>query len=221
MHYALFTSPNIIHIYNPPLPHLHSHPSKHPNNQKPHRPHKLKKRQSSHRPQHHSHIDITRRIIVQIHRIGIRLRGPETGQTARVKHHGREREIADEPEDDDAGAETFVVILLDLFCSAFALLRWGFNHDFAHFGFVLSVKVAVVGGDVDVDFAAWFGGYGAEFFGLVVAFGSPCDVVGVAEGVDVEDVDVGWGEEEVLEEGGEHVPGVEEEEGDDEPEEVG
>lgn len=45
--------------------------------------------------------------------------------------------------------------------------------------------------------------------------------MGVAEGVDVEDVDVGGGEGEVLEEGGEHVPGVEEEEGHHEPEDVG
>ena len=36
--------------------------------------------------------------------------------------------------------------------------------------------------------------------------------MGVAEGVDVEDVDVGGCQEEVLDEGGEHVPWVEEEE---------
>ena len=57
--------------------------------------------------------------------------------------------------------------------------------------------------------------------GFVVAFGAPGDVVGVAEGVNVEDVDVGWGEEEVLDEGGEHVPGVEEEDGHDKVEDVG
>lgn len=44
--------------------------------------------------------------------------------------------------------------------------------------------------------------------------------MGVAEGVDVEDVNVGGCQGEVLQEGGEHVPWVEEDEGDDEPEEV-
>ena len=41
---------------------------------------------------------------------------------------------------------------------------------------------------------------GWELLRFVVAFGAPGDVVGVAEGVDVEDVDVGRGEEEVLNE---------------------
>ncbi len=45
--------------------------------------------------------------------------------------------------------------------------------------------------------------------------------MGVAESVDVKDVDVGWGKEEVLEEGCEEVPRVEEEEANDEPENVG
>lgn len=42
----------------------------------------------------------------------------------------------------------------------------------------------------------------------------------VAESVNVEDVDVGRREEQVLDERGEHVPGVEEEEGDDEVQDV-
>lgn len=45
--------------------------------------------------------------------------------------------------------------------------------------------------------------------------------MGVAEGIDVENVDVSWRQEKVLDEGGEHVPGVEEEEGDKEVEDVG
>lgn len=55
-------------------------------------------------------------------------------------------------------------------------------------------------GDGDVDFASRFEIGGGEFGGFVVALGAPGDVVGVAEGVDVEDVDVGGGEEEVLDE---------------------
>jgi len=54
--------------------------------------------------------------------------------------------------------------------------------------------------DVDVDFAAGLEVGDFEFWGFVVTFGAPGDVVGVAEGVDVEDVDVGGGEKEVLEE---------------------
>ena len=53
--------------------------------------------------------------------------------------------------------------------------------------------------DVYVDFAAGFKVCDFEFGGFVVAFGPPGDVVGVAEGVDVEDVDVGRGQQEVLE----------------------
>jgi len=42
--------------------------------------------------------------------------------------------------------------------------------------------------------------------------------VGVTEGVDVEDVDVGRCHDEVLDERGKHVPRIEHEEGDEEPE---
>jgi len=47
----------------------------------------------------------------------------------------------------------------------------------------------------------------------VVAFGAPGDVVGVAKGVDLESANVGGEEHEVRGGGGEHVPGVEVEEG--------
>jgi len=47
----------------------------------------------------------------------------------------------------------------------------------------------------------------------VVALGAPGDVVGVAEGVDLQGADVGGEEGEVLRRRGEHVPGVEVEEG--------
>jgi hypothetical protein len=65
--------------------------------------------------------------------------------------------------------------------------------EFREFGFVLRVEIAVILGDVDVDFAAGFDGCGAKFFGLVITLCTPCDVVCVAKGVDVEDVDVGGG----------------------------
>ena len=47
----------------------------------------------------------------------------------------------------------------------------------------------------------------------IVTFCAPRYVVGVAEGVDLQSADVGWEEGEVLRRGGEHVPGVEVEEG--------
>ena len=62
----------------------------------------------------------------------------------------------------------------------------------AHFGFILGVEVGVILRNMDVDLAAAF-----EF---VVAFGAPGYVVRVAKGVDVEDVNVGWREEKVLDE---------------------
>lgn len=52
----------------------------------------------------------------------------------------------------------------------------------------------------------------------VVTFRAPCDVVGVAEGVDLEGADVGGKEGEVLGCGCEHMPGVEVEEGHEEVE---
>lgn len=52
----------------------------------------------------------------------------------------------------------------------------------------------------------------------VVAFGAPGDVVGVAEGVDLQRADVRGEEGEVLRGRGEHVPGIEVEEGHEEVE---
>ena len=64
----------------------------------------------------------------------------------------------------------------------------------------MRVEIFVVAGDVDVDFA-FFGGFDAfEFGGFVVALCTPGDIVGVAEGVDVQNVDVGGREEKVLNE---------------------
>ncbi len=52
----------------------------------------------------------------------------------------------------------------------------------------------------------------------VVTFSTPGDVVGVAEGVDLEGADVRWKEGKVLGCGCEHMPGVEVEEGHEEVE---
>ena len=58
----------------------------------------------------------------------------------------------------------------------------------------------VIGWEGDVDAARGLQVGGRQFFGFVVSFGTPGYVVGVAKGIDIEDVDVSWGEEEVLDE---------------------
>ena len=92
----------------------------------------------------------------------------------------------------------------------FALLGGRFDGNFAHFGFVLMVQIAVVSRNVDIYFAACFENCRREFFGFIVSFSSPCDIVGVTKGVDIQNVDVGGCKEEVLDEGCEHVPWIEE-----------
>jgi hypothetical protein len=59
-----------------------------------------------------------------------------------------------------------------------------------------------------------------EFLRLVVTFGTPCDVVRVTERVDIDNVDVSWGQEKVLQEAGEHMPWIQEEEADDKVKDV-
>ena len=163
-------------------------------NQKPHSPYKPEKRQSSHTPQYDSHIN---RIPIRLGTLRIN-RNPL--QTTRTQHQSTKRQIRKDPHKHDCAPKALVIILL--------LLRRGNSLDFfgsfdgnhAHFGIVLVVEVTFVLRDVDVDFAARFEGCGGEFFGFVVTLCAPGDVVGVAEGVDVEDVDVGWSEKEVLNE---------------------
>lgn len=212
------------HILSQPPPETkpsthHHHPllnpPKNPNNQKPTRARKPHDRQAGHRVQHNAHINRTP-IVLGGGRIGI------IGQyTPSIRDDGRDGEVAKHPGQHDGGAEPLVVILVfGLFVDGF-LGGLEFSGEGAEFGFILGIEIGVVGGDGDVDLATRFEVRGGEFLGLVVAFGAPGDVVGVTEGVDVEDVDVGWGEEEVLEETGEHVPGVEEEDGGDEVEEPG
>lgn len=69
----------------------------------------------------------------------------------------------------------------------------GFDCNGAHFGVVLGVQVAVVLRDVDVYFASGFEVCGRQLLGFVVAFCAPGYVVGIAEGVDIENIDVGGG----------------------------
>lgn len=166
----------------------------HPYNQIPHRPDELEDGQSGHTPQHNRHIDrgalVLRRIRVAVE--GLQPRG--------AQHHRRQGEVAEHPGQDDRTAETLVVVGLPILFGDGGYLLRGLGRELGQLGFVLRVEIAVVLGDVDVDLAAGLQVGGRQFLGLVVALGAPGDVVGVAEGVDVQDVDVGGREEDVLDE---------------------
>ncbi len=163
-----------------------------PHNQEPHRAREPKQRQASHTPQHHGHVDRAP--------LRVRTRDRQPIQPRCIEHHRSKSEIAKDPNQHDCAPESFIVILLVLCLAKFLDFLGCLFGDLAHLGFVLRIQVAVVLRDVDVDFAAGLEVGDLEFRGLVVALGAPGDVVGVAEGVDVEDVDVGGGKEEVLEE---------------------
>ena len=127
--------------------------------------------------------------------------------------HG-ENGVGDHPGDDHVGSHGSVVILL-LLSFRDAALR--------HFESVAEIPQGFVVAGVDIELLARH----FELDGVVlardgrseidvddvVAFGTPGDVVGVAEGVYLEGADVGWEKGEILGRGGKHVPGIEVEEG--------
>lgn len=75
--------------------------------------------------------------------------------------------------------------------------------------------------DVDIDFSAGLHRCRGKLDGFVVALGAPGDIVGIAKCVDVENVDVGRSQKEVLDEACQQVPRVKEEDGNDDPEDIG
>ena len=127
--------------------------------------------------------------------------------------HG-ENGVGDHPGDDHVGSHGSVVIFL-LLSLRDAVLR--------HFESVPEIPQGLVVAGVDVELLARH----FELNGVVlardggsevdvddvVAFGTPGDVVGVAECVYLEGADVGWEKGEILGRGGKHVPGIEVEEG--------
>jgi len=64
----------------------------------------------------------------------------------------------------------------------------------------LGVQITIILGNVDIDLATRLQSCRRQLLGFVVALGTPRDVVGITEGVDIENVDVCWGEEDVLDE---------------------
>ena len=192
-----------------------------PDNQEPASANKPDRTQRRNTVQHDSHVNGSALLLGLVGRLVRRAADVDSIDAARVQHDGREGQVAEHPGEDDGGAEPFVVVLVLFLRGDDAFRGFPFGGEGAEFGLVLGVEVCVVGGDVDVDFAAGFDVGGGQLFGFVVALCTPGDVVGVAEGVDVEDVDVCRSEEEVLQEAGGHVPGVEEEDGGEEVEEPG
>ena len=75
-----------------------------------------------------------------------------------------------------------------------------FVHENAQFSFILGVEVSIILRNIDVDFSSRLHSCRAEFLSFIVAFRTPGDIVGVAECVNVEDVDVGGGQQKVLDE---------------------
>lgn len=109
----------------------------------------------------------------------------EAVQASRVEDDRSERKVTEYPGQHDSASEALVVIcLLFLFRDDIDFFGW-FRGEYCEFCVILCVQVAVVLRDVDVDLSAWFEIRRGQFLGLVVALCAPCDVVGVAEGVDV------------------------------------
>ena len=188
-----------------------SNTPEHSHNQEPTSADEPDATEDSNTVQHDTHVNGSTLLLGLIGRL---VGGPadiDAVDTARVQNDSREGEVAEHPGEDDGGAETLVVVLVLFLRGDVALGSFPLGSESAQLGLVLGVQVCVVGGDCDVDFAAGFDVGCGQLFGFVVSFGAPCDVVGVAEGVDVEDVDVGGSQEEVLDEAGCHMPGIEEE----------
>jgi hypothetical protein len=198
-----------------------SNTPEHPHNQEPTSANKPNPTEDRNTIQHNTHVNRSALLLSLVSRLIRAATNVNAINTSSIEDDSRERKVAEHPREDDGGAETLVIILVLLLRGDVTLGSLPFRLESAEFRLVLGVEVGVVGGDCDVDLAAGFYVCRGQFLGLVVALCAPGDVVGVAEGVDVEDVDVGGGEEEVLQEAGGHVPGVEEEDGGEEVEEPG
>lgn len=78
----------------------------------------------------------------------------EAVQTCSAEHDGTQGKVAKHPDEHDTGPEALVVVGLALFLGN-GLDLWGrLLRELYEFGLVLGVQVAIVLGDVDVDFSA-------------------------------------------------------------------
>ena len=130
-----------------------------------------------------------------------------------LAHGHGEDGVGDHPRDDHVRAHALVVVLLEL-----ALGGGGFRDLDAVAqvpqGLVVpGVDVELLRGHLELDDGALAHGAAQVRLHDVVALGAPRDVVRVAEGVHLQHADVAGQQHEVLAEAGEHVPGVEVDEG--------
>ena len=108
------------------------------------------------------------------------------------------RQVREYPYQNDAAPEALVVVRLLVLCGEDLDFLRRFLRDDLHLLVVLRVQVTVIIGNVDVDFPARLEVDAGELLRLVVSFRTPRDIVCVAEGVDVEDVEICGRQEEVL-----------------------
>lgn len=170
----------------------------HTNNQIPHCTHKLEHRKTSNTPENNFHVNHGA--------FGLRIIGTGSGcvvegfQTGSAQNNGTKSKVAEYPGEHDGTAESLVVVGLLFFLGNNCDLLGGLHGELGKLRIILVVQIAVVLRNVDVDLTAGLEVRGGQFLGLVISLSTPCDIVGVAEGVDVEDIDVGWREQDVLNE---------------------
>lgn len=143
----------------------------------------------------------------------------DVGAVVRFRDGHGEDGVGDHPRDDHVGAHGAVVVFLLRGVGGAGRCDLEAVAQVAEGLVVAGVDVELLGGHLEFDGVALAGDGGAEVdVDDVVALGAPGDVVGVAEGVDLERADVGGEQGKVLRRGGEHVPGIEVEEGHEEVE---
>lgn len=121
--------------------------------------------------------------------------------------------VRNHPCDDHVGAHGAVIVFLLLGFADAIFDDFEAISEVAEGFVVAGIDVELFRGHFEFDGVAFAGDGGAEVdVDYVVTFGAPGNVVGVAEGVDLEGADVGGEEGKVLCRGGEHVPWVEVEE---------
>nr|POF01296.1 hypothetical protein CFP56_21244 [Quercus suber] len=195
--------------------------SEQPDDQEPTRTDESHAREDGDRVQHYRHVN--RRAVgldLLVVLLGAR-HGLEVLHATDVQHYRRQCQVAEHPGEHDGAAEPFVVVFVLLLGGDDFLRCLIFGAEHAQLVFVLGVQIGIVGWDGNVNFATGFCVGCWKFLRLVVTLSSPSNVMGVAEGIHVQDVDISGREEEVLDEGGKHVPRVEEEDGGDEVENPG
>lgn len=126
--------------------------------------------------------------------------------------HGEDG-VGDHPRDDHVGAHGAVVVFLLLVLADAVRVDLEPVPQVAQRPVVPGVDVELLAWHLQLHGIALAGHRGPEVdVDDVVAFSTPCDVVGVAEGVDLQGADVRGEKSKILGGRGEHVPGVQVEE---------